>query len=74
MKRIILAVLGVLTVSAGADAQNNAQTIERALLAAPARSRDAATVIQWSANHTYQTIKEGTSQLVCWDRSGDHFP
>jgi hypothetical protein len=71
MKRIILAVLGVLTVSAGADAQNNAQTIERALLAAPARGRDATTVIQWSANHTYQTIKEGTSQLVCWDRSGD---
>lgn len=71
MKRIILAVVGVLTVSAGADAQNNAQTIERALLAAPARGRDAVTVIQWSANHTYQTIKEGTSQLVCWDRSGD---
>ncbi len=71
MKRIILAVLGVLTVSAGADAQNTAQTIERALLAAPARGRDAATVIQWNANHTYQTLKEGTSQLVCWDRSGD---
>ena len=31
MKRIILAVLGVLTVAAGVDAQNTAQTIERAL-------------------------------------------
>ena len=71
MKRIILAVLGVLTVSTGADAQNRAQTVERALLAAPARGRDAATVIQWNANYTYQTIKEGSSQLVCWDRSGD---
>ena len=71
MKRIILAVLGVLTVSTGADAQYRAQTIERALLAAPARGRDAATVIQWNANYTYQTIKEGTSQLVCYDRSGD---
>ena len=71
MKRIILAVLGVLTVSTGVDAQNRAQTIERALLAAPARGRDAATVIQWNANYTHQTIKEGTSQLVCWDRSGD---
>jgi len=71
MKGIILAVLGVLTVSTGADAQNRAQTVERALLAAPARGRDAATVIQWNANYTYQTIKEGTSQLVCWDRSGD---
>ena len=71
MKRIILAVLGVLTVSAGAEAQNNAQMIERALLAAPARGRDATSVISWNANHTYQTIKEGTSQLVCWDRSGN---
>ena len=64
MKRIILAVLGVLTVSAGAEAQNNAQMIERALLAAPARGRDATSVIRWNANFTYETIKEGTSQLV----------
>ncbi len=71
MKRIILAVLGVLTVSAGADAQSTAMTIERALLAAPARARAAATVVSWNADHTYQTLKEGTSPLVCWDRSGD---
>ncbi len=71
MKRIILAVLSVLTVSTGVEAQNNAQTIERALLAAPARGRDATSVIRWNANHTYQTVKEGTSQLVCWDRSGN---
>ena len=71
MKRIILAILGVLTVSAGADAQSTAQTIERALLAAPARGRDAASVVRWSADYTYETIKEGTSQLVCYDQSGD---
>ena len=71
MKRILLAVLGVLTVSVGADAQDSAQTIERALLAAPARGRDAATVVQWNADHTYTTLKEGTSQMVCYDRSGD---
>ena len=71
MKRIILAVLGVLTISAGVDAQSTAQTIERALLAAPARGRAATSVISWNANYTYETIKEGTSQLVCWDRSGD---
>ena len=70
MKRIILAVLGVLTVSAGAEAQNMAQTIERALLAAPARARAAATVISWNADYTYRTIKEGESQLVCYDVSG----
>ena len=71
MKRIILAVLGVLTVSAGAEAQSTADMIERALLAAPARGRDAATVIRWNADYTYQTLKEGTSQVVCYDRSGD---
>lgn len=71
MKRIILAVLGVLTVSAGVDAQSTAQTIERALLAAPARGRDATTVISWNADYSYRTLKEGTNQLVCWDRSGD---
>ncbi len=71
MKRIILAVLGVLTVSAGADAQSTAQTIERALLAAPARAREAATVIQWNSDYTHRTLPEGTSQLVCYDRSGD---
>ncbi len=71
MKRIILAVLGVLTVSAGADAQSMAQTIERAVMAAPARGRDAAMVIQWNANYTYRTLREGTSELVCYDRSGD---
>jgi hypothetical protein len=71
MKRIILAVVGVLTVSAGADAQSTAQTIERALLAAPARARDAATVVDWNADHTYRMLKEGTSQLVCYDQSGD---
>ena len=71
MKRIILAVVGLLTVSGGADAQSTARTIEHALLAAPARARDAATVIQWNADYTYRTLKEGTSQLVCYDRSGD---
>ena len=71
MNRIILAVLGVLTLTAGAEAQNTAQTIERALMAAPARGRDATSVISWNANYTHETIKEGTSQLVCWDRSGD---
>ncbi len=71
MKRIILAVVGVLTVSAGADAQSNAMTIERALLAAPARGRDAASVVKWNADYTYETIREGTSEMVCYDRSAD---
>ena len=71
MKRILLAVLGLMTFSAGAEAQNTAQTIDRALLAAPARAREDATVISWNANYTYRTLKQGTSELVCYDRSGD---
>ena len=71
MKRIILAVLSVLTVSAGAEAQTNAQTIELALLAAPARGREAASVVKWNADNTWETIKEGTSEMVCYNQSGD---
>ena len=71
MKRIILALVGVLTVSTGAEAQSTAQMIERALMAAPARGRDAASVVRWKADYTYETIKEGMSQMVCFDRSGD---
>jgi hypothetical protein len=71
MKRILLAVLGLMMFSGGADAQSTAQTIERALLAAPARAREDATVISWNADYTHRTLKEGTSELVCYDRSGD---
>lgn len=71
MKRIILAVVGVLTVAGGANAQSTAQIIERALAAAPARGRDATTVIRWNADFTYETLQEGTNQLVCYDRSGE---
>ena len=71
MKRIILAVLSVLTVSTGVEAQSTAQIIENALTAAPARGRAATTVIRWNADFTYETIQEGTSQMVCYDRSGE---
>lgn len=71
MKRIILSVVGVLTVSGSADAQSTAQIIERAVMAAPARGRDAVTVVSWNADYTYQTLREGTNQMVCYDQSGD---
>jgi hypothetical protein len=74
MKRIIIAVVavfGVLTVSTDADAQSTAQTIERALLAAPARAREDASVISWNADYSHRTLKQGTSDLVCYDRSGN---
>lgn len=46
------------------------QTIERALVAAPARARDEATVIRWNnADFTYETLREGTNSWVCYDRT-----
>src|SRR5438477_8005105 len=69
MKAIALFALGVLAVSVTAFAQASPE-IDKALLAAPANLRDAATVIKWKPDHTYDTVKKGTNKLVCYDRSG----
>ncbi len=70
MKRIALLVFGVVTVSTGAFAQTPADAIATALAAAPANLREAATVIKWKPDFTYDTLKKGTNRLVCYDRSG----
>jgi len=80
MKLISLFVLGVMAVAMSASAQ--AQTtdpiakettdpIAKALLAAPnaAMAKDA-TVIKWNSDFTYETLKKGTSRMVCYDLSG----
>ena len=68
MKRSVLMVLGVLTLSTGVSAQSQAE-IDTALLAAPANLREGATVIKWKSDFTYDTIKKGTNRLVCFDSS-----
>jgi len=70
MKRIALLVLGVVAVSASALAQAPDDAIATALLAAPANLRDGATVIKWKSDFTYDTVKKGTNQIVCYDKSG----
>ena len=70
MKRISLFVLAVMAVSTCALAQAPTEDIEKALSAAPANLREAATVIKWKSDYTYDTLKKGTSKLVCYDRSG----
>ena len=70
MKRMITVVLSILAVSASAFAQTPAETIEKALLAAPRQMKEGATVIKWKADFTYETLKKGTNRLVCYDRSG----
>ena len=71
MKRIIPIVAGTLAFSVGASAQTTAEIIDRALAAAPRQMREAATVIKWKADFTYETLKKGTNRLVCYDRSGE---
>lgn len=71
MKRALLAVVALLSVSPNVSAQSTAETISRALAAAPARAREDATVIEWNADHTYETLQEGSNRWVCYDRSGD---
>ena len=75
MKRMIPIVLSALAVStlmvsAGAFAQAPDDGIEKALAAAPRQLHDAATVIKWKADFTYDTLKKGTNRLVCYDRTG----
>ena len=71
MKHIILVIVGVVSIQASANAQTAAETIERALAAAPRRAREEAAVIKWNADYTYETIKEGTNRMVCYDRSDE---
>jgi hypothetical protein len=68
MKSLILAAAGLLVISTTAHAQS---AIDMALHAAPSGARSGATVIQWNADHTYETLQEGTNHLVCYDRSGE---
>ena len=70
MKRNVLFVLGVLAASAGAFAQAPDDAIEKALSAAPRNAKEAATVIKWKDDGTYDTLKKGTNRLVCYDRAG----
>jgi hypothetical protein len=71
MTRIVAVVLGVLAVSTSALAQEAADTVERALAAAPRQMKEGATVIKWKPDFTYDTLRKGTNRIVCFDRSGE---
>src|SRR5487761_336111 len=70
MKRIALFFLVVIAVSISALAQAQDDATAKAVLAAPANLREGATVIKWKPDFTYDTLKKGTSRLVCYDLSG----
>src|SRR5437764_709100 len=65
--------LSTLVVSTSAWAQAPADPIATALSALPANLREAATVIKWKPDFTYDTLKKGTSRLVCYDRTARAF-
>lgn len=67
MKYIVPIVFGVLAVSSCALAQSD---VDKALLAAPPNMKEAATVIKWKPDFSYETLKKGTNSLVCYDLSG----
>ena len=84
MKRLVPIVLGVLALSASVLAQApgaaappplepgaSQADVDKAVLAAPARLRNQATVIKWKpADWSYDTLRKGTNQIVCFDKSG----
>jgi hypothetical protein len=85
MKRTVPIVLGVLALSASVLAQGRGAPapppplepgasqadVDRALLGAPAQLRGQATVIKWKpADWSYDTLRKGTNQIVCFDKSG----
>jgi hypothetical protein len=61
--------LGILLAGAPAAFAQSPE-IDTPLLAAPANLRQGATVIKWKPDFTYDTLKQGTNRLVCYDRSG----
>ena len=71
MKRLLIAVLGVLAAATTAEAQSAQEIIERATAPLSARQAEGAMVIQWNADHSYATLREGDNGFVCYDRSSD---
>ena len=68
MKHTVLVLVGLLAVSTSVFAQS--PDIDTPLLAAPGNLREGATVIKWKPDFTYDTLRKGTNQLVCYNKSG----
>ena len=67
MKRFAIFALGLMALSISAWAQDDTS---KAVLALPANLRDGASVIKWKSDFTYDTLKKGTNDQVCYDLSG----
>lgn len=71
MNRVIAIASGLVALSFIGFGQTTDESVQRALAAAPRQMRDAATVVKWKDDGTYDTLKKGTNRLVCYDRSGE---
>jgi hypothetical protein len=69
MTRIAIVVAALLAVTAPGFAQNNQDTIDRALMAAPNRAKEGAGVVSWDASGNRVVLKESSNKMVCYDRS-----
>ena len=67
MKRIALFALGLFAMFGAAFAQT--PDIDTPLLALAPNLREGAGVVKWKPDHTYDTLKKSTNNLVCYDRS-----
>ena len=68
MRIMILTAAVMLTLAGSSTAQAQDPALEKALLAAPRQLKDAATVIKWKSDFTYDTLRKGTNRLVCYER------
>lgn len=66
----IAGIVGIVAFSAAAFGQADQAALDKALLPAPANLKAGATVIKWKSDFTYDTLRKGTNNLVCYDRSG----
>ena len=71
MKKLTLVVMtACVAMASSAYAQTDQETIDRALLGAPAGMvRTNASVVKWGADGKRVVIKQGTNDMVCWDQS-----
>lgn len=69
MRRILI-VIGILAVSTSAFAQMPTDATELALMGLPEALREEAGAIAWKDDFTYDTLKETTNGLVCYDLTG----
>lgn len=68
--RSIVLTAAVASIMMGQAPPTGNPEIDKALLPAPAQMKAGATVIKWKPDFTYETIRQGTNRLVCFDRTG----